>query len=204
MHVVISKFYIHTHIQPKHIFRRTSTGQDSIQYLSIQSCIIRTIIPSFQWVSNGYDLWPLGRLKWNFRYIIFWLILVTDGWGVSCEIAIRWISMNLTGVKSALPQATSHYLSQCWPSSMTPYGIDRPQWVYSLAPETHEILQVYFLNPFQKFENWTTSWDWSRLSVIGQLWWEVSISSANGLVPSGNKTLPEPIVTQSFVAIWHH
>ena len=26
-------------------------------------------------------------------------------------------------------QATSHYLCQCWPSSMSPYGITRAQWV---------------------------------------------------------------------------
>ena len=26
-------------------------------------------------------------------------------------------------------QATSHYLSQCWLRSMSPYGISRPQWV---------------------------------------------------------------------------
>ena len=26
-------------------------------------------------------------------------------------------------------QATSHYLSQCWPSSMLPCGVIRPQWV---------------------------------------------------------------------------
>ena len=26
-------------------------------------------------------------------------------------------------------QATSHYLSQCWPSSLSPYGVTRPQWV---------------------------------------------------------------------------
>ena len=28
-------------------------------------------------------------------------------------------------------QATSHYLNQCWPSSMSPYGVTRPQWVKS-------------------------------------------------------------------------
>ena len=35
-------------------------------------------------------------------------------------------------------QATSHYLSQCWPRSVAgqkPSGITRPQWVTSLAPE---------------------------------------------------------------------
>ena len=26
-------------------------------------------------------------------------------------------------------QATSHYLCQCWPSSMSSYGVTRPQWV---------------------------------------------------------------------------
>ena len=28
-------------------------------------------------------------------------------------------------------QATSHYLSQCWPRSMLPNGVTRPQWVLS-------------------------------------------------------------------------
>ena len=26
-------------------------------------------------------------------------------------------------------QATSHYVSQCWPRSLSPYGVTRPQWV---------------------------------------------------------------------------
>ena len=45
-----------------------------------------------------------------------------DGWGISCEIALMWMSMYLTDHKSALVQvmawfrqATSHYLNQCWP-----------------------------------------------------------------------------------------
>ena len=28
-------------------------------------------------------------------------------------------------------QATSHYLSQCWPRSLSPYGVTRSQWVKS-------------------------------------------------------------------------
>ena len=30
-------------------------------------------------------------------------------------------------------QATSHYLSQCWPRSMSPNGVTRPQWVNMAA-----------------------------------------------------------------------
>ena len=33
-------------------------------------------------------------------------------------------------------QATSHYLSQCWPRSISPYGITRPQWVNTSGAET--------------------------------------------------------------------
>ena len=70
------------------------------------------------------------------RYVIFKRILVTDGWGSSCEIALKRISLDFTDDQSTLVQvmawcrqATSHYLSQCWPRSMTPSGITRPQWV---------------------------------------------------------------------------
>ena len=33
---------------------------------------------------------------------------------------------------------------------------------------------------------------------------EVNIGSGSGLVPSGNKSLPEPMLTQIYVTIWHH
>ena len=44
--------------------------------------------------------------------------------------------LDLTDDKSTLVQvmvwcrqATNHYLSQCWPRFMSPYGVTRPQWV---------------------------------------------------------------------------
>ena len=77
-----------------------------------------------------------GKFEWNFRYLIFQIIAVTDGWVISCEHALRWMSLDLTDDKSTLVQvmawcrqATSHYLSHCWPRSLSPYGVTRPQWV---------------------------------------------------------------------------
>ena len=35
-------------------------------------------------------------------------------------------------------------------------------------------------------------------------WWWVNIGLGNGLVSSGNKPLPEPMLTQFFVAKWYH
>ena len=66
------------------------------------------------------------------------------GWGIAGEIAQRWMSLDLTDDKSALVQimawcrqATSHYLSQCWPRPMSPYGVTRPEWVNHWGWVTH-------------------------------------------------------------------
>ena len=77
-----------------------------------------------------------GRFDWNFRRALFKQILVIDGWGISCEIGLIWMSLDFTDDQSTLVQvmawcrqATSHYLNHCWPRSPTPYVITRPQWV---------------------------------------------------------------------------
>ena len=61
---------------------------------------------------------------------------MNGGWGFSYEIALRWMPLDLTDDKSTLVQAMawcrqapSHFLSQCWPRSMLPNGVTRPQWV---------------------------------------------------------------------------
>ena len=99
-----------------------------------------------QFLVNSHGILPIffgllnslapGRFEWNFRYIIFKLISVTDGWCISCKIALRWMPLDLTNDKPTLVQvmawcrqATSHYLRQCWPRFMSPYGVTRPQWV---------------------------------------------------------------------------
>ena len=80
-----------------------------------------------------------GRFEWKFRQAIFKSILVIDGWTISCWIVLNWMSLDLTEDKSTLVQvmawcrqATSHYLSQCWPRSVLPYDVPRSQWVKCL------------------------------------------------------------------------
>ena len=97
-----------------------------------------------------------GRFKLNFRWVIFKLILIINGWGISCEIALRWMSLNLNDGKSTVVQvmawcrrATSHYLSQCWATSMSPYGITRPQCV-NLFKSMFLVLKLgYYLRNWQ-------------------------------------------------------
>ena len=113
---------------------------------------------------------------------------MTDGWGIFSEIALRWISMNPADDKSALVQvmawcrqATSHYLSQCWLSSLSPYGITRPQWVkkkwsgilqylvnircWCVINHRHmglpwaENFPVISQNPYQETHNFPVGWE---------------------------------------------
>ena len=76
----------------------------------------------------------LGKFEWNFRYVIFKRILVIDGWGISCDIALIYMSLEFTDDQSVVQvmawcrQAKSHDLNQCWPRSLSPYGVTRAQW----------------------------------------------------------------------------
>ena len=61
---------------------------------------------------------------------------MNGGWGISYEMALGWMPLDLADDKSTLVhvmawcrQATSHHRSQCWPRSMSPNGVTRPQWV---------------------------------------------------------------------------
>ena len=76
---------------------------------------------------------PGGPHVGHMNFVIW---VLNGGWGLSYEIAFRWMPLDSTDDKSTLVQvmawccqATCHYLNQCWPRSLTPYGITRPQWV---------------------------------------------------------------------------
>ena len=85
---------------------------------------------------TGSTPWPLGDFNKILSKIIFKLIFVTNGCDISSEITLRWTSLDLSGDELTLVQvmawcrqATSHYLGQCWPRFLSPYGVTRPQWV---------------------------------------------------------------------------
>ena len=104
-----------------------------------------------QCISFWVNSLAFGRFANNFEIITFKLIIQNNGLGTCCQIALRWKQQNLTNDKSTLVQvmawcrqATSHYLKQCWPRSMLPYGVTRLQWV-KLAPR---------LNPINPMTTW--------------------------------------------------
>ena len=81
-----------------------------------------------------------GRFEQIFSNVIFKLILAINDWRIFCKILIKWLWLDLTDDKSTLVQvmascrqATSHYLSQCWPTPMSPYDVARPRWVNKIT-----------------------------------------------------------------------
>ena len=131
-------------------------------------------------------------------------------------------------------QATSHYLSQCWPRSISPYGVSA--WNGRPWPgRSQNWMLMYFiinLSGSQQFSGssiqnqvelseWATGRfmhcgvtrpQWVNSLAPGRcgnnskciIFTEVNIGSGDGLVPSGNKPLPESLVIQICVAVWHH
>ena len=95
--------------------------------------------------------WPLGDFN-----SIFKLILVNGGWGISHDIALRWMPLDFTSDKSTLVQvmawcrhAASYYLSQCWPRSLSPYGVTGPQWVKQFTMYWCEFPQIFHISVLQ-------------------------------------------------------
>ena len=115
---------------------------NSITHAQRRHCIASSMLKESLPACRGPELLPCinslapGKFQWHFRYLIFRTISVIDGWGISWELVLRWMSLDLTDDKSTLVpvmawcrQATSHYLSQWWPRPLSPCGITRPQWV---------------------------------------------------------------------------
>ena len=81
-------------------------------------------------IINSLTHW---RFEWNYRQVIFNLILLIDEWGISWGIVLRWMSLNrksiLMQIMACYLTPQSHYLGQCWPLFMTPYFVTRPQGI---------------------------------------------------------------------------
>ena len=92
------------------------------KWTNIQQKIVNSLVP--------------GRCGSSFISKNFSLIIQNTSLHTRQEITFRWMPQYLSNEKSTLVQvmawcrqATSHYPSQYWPRSMSPYGVTKPQWV---------------------------------------------------------------------------
>ena len=110
-----------THIcltRPKWVNKRGPRLPPSLKNL----LVLNSLVP--EWCGTSF--------KSAISEYVLWIQFIST----SRKIAFRWMAENTFDDKSTLVQvmawchqATSHYLSQCWPRSVLPYGITGPQWV---------------------------------------------------------------------------
>ena len=90
-------------------------------------------------LSRGEELthWPPGRYDRIFRSMIFKLIVQDSTLGTHIRIQqnLSNETSTLVQVMAWCHQAPSHYLSQCWPRSMSPYDHNelRSQCYYNIG-----------------------------------------------------------------------
>ena len=80
-------------------------------------------------------------------------------WAVAVKLLSDKCKKTLTNEKSTLVQimvwcrqATRHYLSQCWPRSMSPYGVSRPQQINCFTKTIrHWITNLFTQVPYAKY-----------------------------------------------------
>ena len=77
-------------------------------------------------------------------------------------VVVVWMPQALTGDKSTLVkvmswcrQATSHYLNQCWPRSMSTYGVMRPQCLIGVR----NYKNTFTLSVISQHSDGTDSWN---------------------------------------------
>ena len=94
----------------------STTREDALSYHEKLTFIWTTVILS------ALTHWSLRDVVINFKSIIFQHVLWIKFMSTSYEIALKWMPQNQFDDKSTLVQvmalchqATSHYLSHCWP-----------------------------------------------------------------------------------------
>ena len=83
------------------------TTETWLQRKNTRTCPLHTEWKFRYWAKTG----P-GRVEWRFRELIFKLTLMTVGWGISCEIALRWMSLDITDDKSTFVQGSGSILAR--------------------------------------------------------------------------------------------
>ena len=152
-----------------------------------------------------------GRTRCHFKTAIFNLALLIGIFTSSEDNALTWMPRDLTDDKSILVQvmawcrqATSHYLSQSWPSPMSPYGVTRPQWVNFLVPGrscshfqsviSEHMSQIKFVSNCEIALGGMRQNTFDDKSILFQVmaWW------------CQRTQCSEPMLTKIYVAVWWH
>ena len=123
------------------VYSSIYSGVDKRKY---QSSVLLAFVRGIQrWLVNSRHKWPITRKMLPFDDVImhvscgcFSLVMPISKLIIHYNVTLEWKPQNLTNGQSTLVQvmawccqATTHYLNQCWPRPMSPYGITRTKCV---------------------------------------------------------------------------
>ena len=126
-----------------------------------------------------------------------------------------WKNRLLTNIKATLWTTCTYVGRQFQTFGTYNYIVHSYKWRYRanalirwwLRSAGHDIKSNFELLGENHVSDWWSRhllWNCPNMNVTGLQWWSVNIGSGNGLVPSGNKPLHAPMLTQISVAIWRH
>ena len=143
-----------------------------------------------------YIPWQIQQLHLSTTFRVASLAL-----GQSCDCPSASVATLKNTGKIWVPNHNKTQQSLPWYALYIPDG-------RLISPEFNSLAPGRFECNFQMdFSHWWFMhflWNWPNMNVTGLHWWSLNIGSGNGLVPSGNKPLPEPILTHIYVATWRH
>ena len=152
-------------------------------------------------------IWGLTKNGWHFADNNFKCIFLNEIVWILIKFLLKYVPKTSTDNKSTLleimvlyQQATSHYLKQYWPTVMshmesqghsvlTHWPLEGG-WLQSQMSK----FQTHFNDKYLKHFLWNC-YHYNQVNATTPHWSLVNIGSCNGLVPSGNKPLPEPMLT---------
>ena len=127
---------------------------------------------SYTFSYTSISLLTPGKCDSLSKNTIFKLILQKSCLCTHCTTTTRWMQQNLYNEKSTLEQvmacgiqATNSYLSQCWPRSMSLYGVTRPEWCKIYTHWISAILETTLLSFELYFMTWSCFIYWLNFST---------------------------------------
>ena len=124
-----------------------------------------------------------GRSECDSKNGIFNLVLLIGIFRSAHDNSFWWMPQIFTDDKSTLVQvmawcrqAASHYLSQCWLRSLSPYGVTRPQWVKSGV-----VIKLGWITNSLRLSDTKWHWDLGQdwFSQRPGAWWHQAITWTN-------------------------
>ena len=145
---------------------------------------------------------------------------MNSGWGISYEISLRWMPLDLTDDQSTLVQVMAWCRQQgltlsIWftcPSGMWFWKFTCPAKVFTCPANicTTPVKLTYTAGKISTCPDWKNHLpNWARnhksLCALRQDLYAPGIRARLNVEPwSGNKPLPEPMLTEIYVAKWRH